>query len=163
MKQHSYAVQVEWTGDTGEGTKTYRGYRRDHTIAFAGKPSIHGSSDPAFAGDPARHNPEELFVASLSACHMLWYLHLCSVNHISVREYRDAATGVMQERDDGSGVFTQVVLNPATVISPGDDAAKARSLHQDAHRMCFIANSVNFPVDVRPQIRHQGDHSQIDP
>ena len=77
MKRHTYQTQVDWTGNTGEGTKTYQGYGRDHTITSDGKARIQGSSDPAFRGDATRYNPEELLVASLSACHMLWYLHLC--------------------------------------------------------------------------------------
>jgi organic hydroperoxide reductase OsmC/OhrA len=71
MKQHTYKVQVKWTGNAGKGTKTYKDYRRDHIIASEGKPQIQGSSDPSFRGDAARYNPEELLVASLSTCHML--------------------------------------------------------------------------------------------
>src|SRR5947209_6053343 len=103
MKQHTYEVNVDWTGNNGEGTRSYKGYRRDHIIASEGKPQIQGSSDPGFRGDRTRYNPEELLVASLSACHMLWYLHLCSVNQVIVLDYRDAASGVMEESEDGSG------------------------------------------------------------
>src|SRR5580704_16057084 len=116
MKQHTYKVRVDWTGNNGEGTKTYKGYRRDHTVASDGKPRIHGSSGPSFRGDRSRYNPEELLVASLSACHMLWYLHLCAVNKVTVLQYRDAALGTMQERPDGSGAFTRVLLRPAVTI-----------------------------------------------
>jgi organic hydroperoxide reductase OsmC/OhrA len=155
MKQHTYEVQVRWTGNDREGTKTYRSYRRDHSILCEGKPEILGSSDPAFRGDRSRYNPEELLVASLSACHMLWYLHLCSANHIVVVEYRDAALGVMEENPDGSGQFARVTLQPAVTIMAGNDAAKARSLHEEAHRLCFIARSVNFPVELAPKIEEQ--------
>ena len=153
MKQHTYEIRVDWTGNDGQGTKTYKSYRRDYTISADGKPAIAGSSDPNFRGDRSRHNPEELLVASLSACHMLWYLHLCAVNHITVVDYRDAAGGVMQQNDDGSGQFVRVVLKPAIKISPGDDQARALALHHDAHRLCFIARSVNFAVDVEPDIQ----------
>jgi len=152
MKQHSYEIQVEWTGNTGEGTKTYRSYGRDYTITAESKPQILGSSDPSFRGDPSRYNPEDLLVTSLSACHMLSYLHLCAVNHVTVLDYRDTALGLMQENSDGSAQFTRVTLRPAVKISPGDDQAKAQALHADAHRLCFIARSVNFPVDVVPTI-----------
>ncbi len=152
MKQHNYEVQVEWTGNTGEGTKTYRGYSRDLTITAQDKPKILGSSDPSFRGDPSRYNPEELLVASLSACHMLSYLHLCAVNHITVLDYRDSALGLMEEKSDGSAQFSRVTLRPRVKISPGDDHAKAQALHDQAHHMCFIARSVNFPVDVAPTI-----------
>ncbi|PYU05870.1 MAG: hypothetical protein DMG34_07280 [Acidobacteria bacterium] len=84
MKHHTYRVQVDWTGNDGRGTKNYKDYRRDHIIASEGKPEIQGSSDPSFRGDATCYNPEDLLVASLAACHMLWYLHLCSVNRVSV-------------------------------------------------------------------------------
>jgi organic hydroperoxide reductase OsmC/OhrA len=150
VKSHQYATHVRWSAD-GEGTKSYRSYSRNFTIAAQGKPDIAGSSDPAFRGDALRYNPEELLVASLSACHMLWYLHLCSVNEIVVLDYRDAATGTLEERD-GSGQFVRVTLRPAIKVSPGDDLARAIALHEEAHRLCFIARSVNFPVDVEPEV-----------
>jgi organic hydroperoxide reductase OsmC/OhrA len=152
MKHHTYNVRVDWTGNDGEGTKTYKGYRRDHTIASEGKPPIQGSSDPAFRGDRARYNPEKLLVASLSSCHMLWYLHLCSANGVTVLEYSDAASGDLQEGNDGSGEFVRVLLRPAVKVAAGDDRTKALALHSEAHRLCFIARSVNFPVDVAPEI-----------
>ena len=152
MKQHTYKVQIDWTGNDGDGTKTYKSYRRDHTIAAEGKPPIPGSSDPSFRGDPSRYNPEELLVASLSSCHMLWYLHLCAVNHLTVIEYRDAASGVMSENEDGSGEFVRVVLRPKVTIAAGDDRARALELHHEAHKLCFIARSVNFPVEIEAEI-----------
>lgn len=152
MKQHTYEVRVDWTGNDGEGTKTYKGYRRDHTIACEGKPLIEGSSDPSFRGDRSRYNPEELLVASLSSCHMLWYLHLCSVNHVIVLDYRDSASGALEEGNDASGEFVRVTLRPTVKISPGNDRARALAIHDEAHRLCFIARSVRFPVDVVPEI-----------
>jgi organic hydroperoxide reductase OsmC/OhrA len=152
VKQHTYEVQVDWAGNDGTGTKTYKGYRRDHVIASAGKAQIQGSSDPAFRGDATRYNPEELLVASLSACHMLWYLHLCSVNQVTVLDYQDAACGVMEEHEDGSGRFVVVRLKPKVKITAEDDAEKALALHSEAHRCCFIANSVKFPVEINPEI-----------
>lgn len=152
MKQHTYKVAVEWTGNDGTGTSDYRKYRRDHSILCEGKASIEASSDPAFRGDPTRYNPEELLLASLSSCHMLWYLHLCAVNKVSVIEYADEAVGTMEERADGSGAFVRVLLRPSVKIRAGDDHAKAIALHHEAHRMCFIANSVNFPLDVEAEI-----------
>ena len=152
MKQHTYYTEIDWIGNDGEGTKGYKAYRRDHVIATKGKPPIAASSDPAFRGDPARYNPEELLVASLSSCHMLWYLHLCAANHVTVVEYRDRAVGTMEEREDGSGIFVRVVLKPVVKITPESDRAKAAALHHDAHRYCFIANSVSFPVEAIPEI-----------
>ncbi|HEX8755082.1 MAG TPA: OsmC family protein [Steroidobacteraceae bacterium] len=151
-KQHQYAVSITWTGNDGNGTQSYRGYRRDHDIVAAGKPPIPASSDPSFRGDRARYNPEELLVASLSSCHMLWYLHLCSINGIIVLEYRDEADGTMQEEDGGAGAFVRVVLKPRVTIAKGGDQGKALALHEEAHHLCFIARSVRFPVEVAAQI-----------
>ena len=151
MKLHTYEMQVEWTGNDGVGTQSYKSYRRDHAIHAKDKPSIVGSSDPHFRGDPARYNPEELLVASLSSCHMLWYLHLCAMNQISVVGYEDSPVGTMEERADGSGEFVSAELKPRVQIAAGD-LAKAVALHHDAHRLCFIANSVKFPVSVTPEV-----------
>jgi organic hydroperoxide reductase OsmC/OhrA len=151
LKHHDYHVRITWTGNNGEGTRTYAGYRRDHLIECEGKAPILASSDPNFRGDATRYNPEELLVASLSSCHMLWYLHLCSANQITVTDYHDAAGGVMEETADGSGRFVRVVLKPSVKIAAGD-REKAMSLHHEAHRLCFIANSVNFPVECEPEV-----------
>ncbi len=91
-------------------------------------------------------------VASLSACHMLWYLHLCSVNHIHVLEYHDSASGLMQEHEDGCGEFVEVILRPVVRVRTGHDQAKALALHDEAHRYCFIAKAVKFPVKVVSRI-----------
>jgi organic hydroperoxide reductase OsmC/OhrA len=152
VKQHTYKIQVDWTGNDGSGTSSYQSYRRDHIVSAKGKPSIAASSDPAFRGDPTRYNPEELLVASLSSCHMLWYLHLCSAKGVSVLEYSDEASGIMEESPNGSGAFTSVRLNPRVRISDPRDSDKALAIHEDAHRMCFIARSVNFPVNVAPEL-----------
>lgn len=152
-REHDYTVTVDWTGNLGTGTSNYRAYDRRHEIAAEGKPPIPGSSDPAFRGDPARWNPEDLLVASLSACHMLWYLHLCAVNGIVVTGYRDRARGRMVEEAGGGGRFAEVTLMPEVTVKPGADLALARSLHHEAHAKCFIAGSVNFPVGCAPEIR----------
>jgi organic hydroperoxide reductase OsmC/OhrA len=152
-KTHHYDVTVEWTGNTGSGTSGYKTYERRHEIsAGTKKPPIPGSSDPNFRGDAARWNPEELLVSSLSACHKLWYLHLCSDAGIVVVSYVDHAEGVMEETPDGSGRFVRVVLHPKVTLLPGADIEKARELHHAAHAKCFIANSVNFPVETEPKI-----------
>jgi len=151
VKTHTYDICVDWTGNDGVGTRSYREYRRDHTITGDGKPEIPGSSDPGFRGDRSRFNPEELLVASLSACHMLWYLHLCAVNHVSVVDYRDCPQGLMEEDANGAGRFASVSLRPVVRIADGD-TEKARTLHEEARRWCFISRSVNFPVEIRAEI-----------
>ena len=150
-KQHSYPIRMTWTGNTGTGTADYRGYQRAHEYSAPGKPPIPGSSDPAFRGDPARYNPEELLVMSLSSCHMLWYLHLCAEAKVVVVGYDDQAVGTMVETADTGGHFTEVVLKPSVALAPGSDAALAESLHQRAHQLCYVANSVNFPVRCEPR------------
>jgi len=150
MKIHTYDIQLAWTGNDGAGTRDYRSYRRDHEIRAAGRPVLAGSSDPAFRGDASRYNPEQLLVAALSSCHMLWYLHLCAVNGIVVHDYRDEAQGEMTEEASGAGRFTRVVLRPRVRLS--GDAVKARALHAEAHGYCFIARSVNFPITLEPLI-----------
>jgi organic hydroperoxide reductase OsmC/OhrA len=158
-RQHRYEVAVEWTGNTGTGTASYRGYERAHEIAAPGtpKPPIPGSSDPSFRGDRARWNPEELLVASVSACHQLWYLHLCADAGIVLTAYVDRAEGTMVETEDGGGHFTRVVLRPVATLAPGSDVERARALHAEAHRLCYIATSVNFPVEHEPEFRVAGD------
>jgi organic hydroperoxide reductase OsmC/OhrA len=143
-RQHNYSVSVVWTGNTGSGTSSYQAYQRDHEIAAAGKPPIPGSSDPNFRGDGARYNPEELLVGALSTCHMLWYLHLCADAGVVVVSYEDRAEGTMEETAQGAGRFVRVTLHPHVRVT--GSAEQAEALHQRAHELCFIANSVNFPV-----------------
>lgn len=153
MKEHHYNIKMEWIGNTGHGTAGYTAYNRNHVYSGQDKAiDIPGSSDPSFRGDPKRYNPEELLVASLSSCHMLWYLHLCSVNKIIVTAYVDEATGVMEETSNGSGRFKEVTLYPKVTIEKEAKVEKAIALHQQAHKMCFIANSCNFTIQHKPEI-----------
>ncbi|WP_026463543.1 OsmC family protein [Adhaeribacter aquaticus] len=152
-QKHTYQTTVLWTGNKGTGTVNYQSYDRDYSIFIQNKSAILGSSDPAFRGDKSRHNPEDLLVSSLSACHMLWYLHLCAVNQVVVVDYVDEAIGTMQETTEGSGAFTQVMLQPVVSVAKAEMVAIALELHQEANRMCFIANSVKFPVLHQPIIK----------
>ncbi|AWV98245.1 OsmC family protein [Arcticibacterium luteifluviistationis] len=145
-KEHHYSVKLTWNGNTGSGTKDYRTYERSHVIKIKNKADIHCSSDPAFRGDVTKHNPEEMLLASVSSCHMLWYLHLCSTASINVLAYSDEPTGVMIENKDGSGRFTEISLNPSITLADASMKAKADALHEKANKLCFIANSLNFPV-----------------
>jgi organic hydroperoxide reductase OsmC/OhrA len=153
MKEHHYTVDLEWTGNRGDGTLSYQSYGRDYQISASDKASgIAGSSDASFRGDKTRYNPEELLVSSLSSCHMLWYLHLCAVNKVVVISYSDQAEGTMVETNDGGGHFKEVILYPQVIVEDGSMIDKARELHQEAHKLCFIANSCNFPVRHQPHI-----------
>ncbi|MFD1625571.1 OsmC family protein [Azospirillum griseum] len=151
-KQHRYRVRLDWTGNQGTGTSGYRAYSRDHSLSAGSKAPIAASSDPAFRGDPARWNPEELLVGALSSCHQLWYLHLCATSGVTVTAYEDDADGVMAEQPDGAGQFTAVTLRPRVTVASGSDVEKARALHHEAAEKCFIARSVNFPVAHEPVI-----------
>ena len=144
-KGHHYSLTMEWTGNIGEGTRDYKSYDRSYQIKSEFKPDIAGSSDPAFRGDKTKYNPEELLLASLSSCHMLWFLHLCSESDIIVLEYRDQPSGVMTEDLQG-GKFSKVTLNPIVKVKLASMIDKAKHLHNKAHELCYIANSVNFPV-----------------
>jgi organic hydroperoxide reductase OsmC/OhrA len=150
-RTHRYVSATVWTGNRGTGTSGYKEYGREHDLVVPGKPVIAGSSDPAFRGDAARHNPEDLVVASLSACHMLWYLHLCAAEGIVVVDYRDAAEATMEEGGGRPGRFIDAVLRPEVAIAKGD-RARALALHERAHAECFVANSVNFPVRCEPTV-----------
>lgn len=147
---HTYHLTINWTGNKGQGTSDYRSYERSHSIVIADKQDIQGSSDPAFRGDKTKHNPEELFLASIASCHMLWYLHLCADAGIIVTNYQDNATGIMQETTNGSGHFTEVTLHPVVTVSDTSMIDKANELHKKANELCFIANSCNFPIHHQP-------------
>lgn len=149
-KTHTYDLTVKWTGNKGHGTFDSRLYGRDHKISSKNKPDILGSSDSSFRGDKTKYNPEELLLASLSSCHMLWYLDLCADAGIVVVEYTDNATGVMEEKPDRSGRFTGVTLKPVVTVSEPSMLEKAKQLHAKARELCFIANSVNFTVSHEP-------------
>ena len=151
-KEHLYKATVTWTGNQGDGTSDYKAFTRDYDIICAGKPIVKGSADPGYLGDATRHNPEDMLLAALSAGHMLWYLHLCTVSKVVGTAYQDAVEGKMLTNPDGSGEFTSVTLKPRITITSDSDAAIADSLHDKANAMCFIARSVNFPVQHESEI-----------
>lgn len=158
MTLHHYAVQVRWQGNTGTGTSSYQAYRRDFDVEHPNKPIISGSADPAYLGDAARWNPEELLVAAVSSCHKLWYLHLCADHKICVLSYVDEALGEMQDNDPVKrGHITQVTLQPHVIIQDAEQLELAQSLHALAHHECMIANSVNFPVYCQPRCETQSE------
>jgi organic hydroperoxide reductase OsmC/OhrA len=146
-----------WTGNLGTGTSSYTAYSRAHELSGTGKAAaIPGSSDPAFRGDRTRYNPEELLLGALSACHMLWVLHLCADAGITVTEYEDQAWGEMAEREDGSGEFTRVVLGPRMSIAEPERIDDALAIHQRAHAVCALARSVKFSLEHQPVVNGHG-------
>ena len=154
---HNYNLTTKWTGNKGTGTSDYRAYERNHIIQTENKVDIAGSSDPAFRGDKTKHNPEELLLAALSTCHMLSYLHVCVMNGVIVVDYTDNATGKMVETPNGGGHFEEVMLNPVVTVKDSSMIEKANALHHKASELCFIANSVNFPVRHNPTCLVEGE------
>lgn len=143
---HEYASRLIWDDNTGEGTRSYAGYSRRYRILIDGKPALTGSADPVFRGDGTLHNPEDLFLASLSSCHMLSYLALCARQGVRVLAYEDDATGVLALRPDGSGTFESVTLRPRVTIEGDQHLALAEQLHDTAHEQCFVASSCSVPI-----------------
>ena len=154
-QEHLFRLALQWTGNCGQGTINYRAYERAYQVQAEGKPLIYGSSDPAFRGDAAKYNPEELLVAAISSCHMLWYLHLCADAGVIVVAYSDRPVGKMQVAQNGSGRFVEVILKPEIAIASENKLQLATELHHQAHEFCFIANSVNFPIECQPVIQLQ--------
>ncbi|WP_317055206.1 OsmC family protein [Roseovarius rhodophyticola] len=146
MANHDYTARVTWTGNRGQGTASYRAYDRTWNIETPNKPVVHCSNDPLLGGDPTLHNPEDLLIASLSACHMLWYLHLASDAGIVVQGYVDDPLAVGESLPSGAGRFLSATLRPVITVPDGTDLAKADAIHHEIHKTCFIARSVNFPV-----------------
>ena len=149
--QHHYTATIQWTGNKGTGTDSFRNYERSHEIIIDNKIIIAGSSDPAFRGDATKHNPEDLLIFSLASCHMLWYLHICAEAGVIVTNCIDHATGTMTKTRNGGGRFTEVILHPIVTVTKENMIAKANELHKKANKFCFIANSVNFPVRHNPR------------
>ncbi len=149
-KYHTYTLAIKWTGNKNLGTLNYSAYERSHVVKINQKADILCSSDPSFRGDKSKHNPEELFLASISSCHMLWYLHLCAEAGVVVVDYEDNPTGIMIENDNGSGKFTEVVLQPIVTVNDKSMIELANELHHKANENCFIANSCNFPISHKP-------------
>jgi len=161
--RHHYALDLTWTGDLGDGTATPRAYSRNHEVTIDGVGTLLGSSDPAFRGDSTRWNPEQLFVASIAQCHMLWYLGLAASAGIVVTAYADRATGTMVEEPNGAGQFEEVTLQPVVTITNAEDAERAAELHHKVGDYCFIARSVNFPIHHEPVIVAITAHGSQEP
>lgn len=144
--QHEYSSRIEWTGNRGTGTSGYRAYDRTWEVRTPGKPPVACSNDPLLGGDPARHNPEDLLISALSACHMLWYLHLASRAGIVVHAYADDPVGVGEVESSGAARFIRATLRPRIDLDAGSDLSLADAIHHDIHKYCFVARSVSFPV-----------------
>ncbi len=145
-KEHDYTSRILWTGNKGAGTSSYKSYDRTWNVEVPGKPMINCSNDPLLGGDPGLMNPEDLLLSALSACHMLWYLHLASNAGITVMSYEDCPVGVGETSNTGAGRFLSATLHPKICVKAGDDLKLADEIHSKVHQYCFVARSVNFPV-----------------
>jgi organic hydroperoxide reductase OsmC/OhrA len=132
----THHAEVVWSRDRDD--------LRAHVVRLADQ-TVLGSSAAALGGNSAKADPEELFVAALSACHMLWFLDFARRDRLRVRSYEDRAEGTM----DGER-FTHVVLKPAVAFEEAVDRRTLTWLHQRAHETCFIAKSVSCDVEVEP-------------
>lgn len=149
---HEYTVSIEWLGNRGTGTSGYRDYGRQLVVRAEGKEPIEASADRVFHGDADRWNPEEMLVAALAQCHMLSYFHAAVKAGVVVTAYTDAPVGTMTEDGHDGGAFTDVLLRPVVTIAAGSSPEAAEEAHVLANRLCFIANSVSFPVRHEPTI-----------
>jgi organic hydroperoxide reductase OsmC/OhrA len=152
-RTHEYAARLVWDGNTGTGTASYRNYGRNYRVLVSGKPDLAGTADPAFLGQADKHNPEDLFLAAISACHMLSYLALCARSGIRVSAYEDRAQGRLVLDPNGSGRFEEVTLSPNVTIETPGNAAAATRLHDTAHEQCFIANSCRVPIRLQATVQ----------
>lgn len=148
-KEHHYKLTTQWNGNKGTGTSSVSAYDRSHTVTIGNKPQLELTTDNALYGDKSKLNPEDLLVAALSSCHMLSYLYLCAEEGIVITSYTDTATGIMEESISG-GHFTEVTLNPVFAVKEAAMTQRAIELHHKAHKICYIASSVNFKVVHNP-------------
>ena len=149
---HEFRCSLRWTGAAEGPTTRYDGYSRAYRVDFEGKPPLLGSAAPPFRGDGSLHNPEDLLMAALSACHCLSFLALAARARIQVVDYGDEAWGRMALVDRGLQ-FVEVVLRPTVTLAPQSNRDRVLVLHDRAHDECFIARSVNFEVRHEVTIR----------
>jgi len=153
---HEYRSALQWQRQAGE-TFTDNRYSRRHVLRFDGGAELAGSSSPQVVrlpwSDPAAVDPEEMFVASLSSCHLLWFLSLAAADDWCVDEYVDDAVGVMAHDERGRMAVTLVTLRPAVRFAGPSlpSAAQLADLHHRAQEACFIANSVRSEVRCEPR------------
>ena len=142
--KHLFKAKAFWR--SAKGRENIKSYSRNHTIAIEGKPVLNISAAKVFKGDAALYNPEDMLLSSLVSCHMMSYLYVCAQNGIEVLSYTDDAVATLEVESDGSGRFTEVMLNPKVIIAQADKIDEALTLHRKANQLCFIANSCNFPI-----------------
>jgi organic hydroperoxide reductase OsmC/OhrA len=151
--KHTFKASLTWNHPEQPSVLGKKIYTKSHHIAIEGKTDLHVSAAKAFKGDPALYNPEDLLLSSLVSCHMMSYLYVCSQNSIEVLSYTDNAVATLETDGDGSGRFTEVTLHPEVLITNEFQIELALSLHAQANKLCFIANSCNFDIQHRPKCK----------
>lgn len=149
--KHTFALRAEWTGDRGTGTSGPRDFDRSVVLQHPAVGEIQASAARAFRGDEAKWNPELLLLGALAQCHVLSYLHTAVQAGVVVTGMTCGAEGVLEVDADGAGRFASLMLTPAVTLQDEADRERAEALHAEAHRMCFIANSISAPMEVVPQ------------
>lgn len=148
-REHRYDVVCSWKGSTGAG---YEQYSRAHDVsAPPAQTSLALSSDPAFRGDPARLNPEQLLVMAAASCQMLSFLAIAARKRIDVVDYQDRAEGLMPE-DDKPVRITRILLKPRILVKGEVDQEAVKKMVELAHHQCFIANTLKSDIQIQPQI-----------
>jgi organic hydroperoxide reductase OsmC/OhrA len=145
-----FQANVVWPSDSAQKTPPDASYSRSSWLSAPGKGEVPGSSGLAFGGDPHGYNPEELLILSLAECHMLTFLGLAARRKLGVKRYGDKATGTLTKNAAGRTQMAEVILHPHVVFANGTDLEEVQGLHTKAHELCFMANSMNFPVRVEP-------------
>ena len=146
MSQHH--AKILWKRETSDFN--YNTFDRTHTITYAGGVSIKSSSAPEYSGNSQYPNPEELLASALATCHMLTFLAIASKSKIVVNSYEDNAVATLDKNAEGIICVTRITLNPKITFETKPDDAKLKDLHQKAHKLCFIANSIKCEVEIKP-------------
>ena len=152
MFEKEFKVLTKWSSINKEDSLNTFSNLKTHRTYIENKEPLIISADKSFKGDKTKHNPEDLFLSALSSCHMMSYMYLCDKNNISLLNYTDEALGTLLVNEDGSGSFNSIVLYPIVTILDKNKIDLALSLHKEANRLCFIANSCKVPIVHKPQI-----------
>ena len=144
--KHVFKAKLNWPLREEPVVSSATKYTKSHSIGIDGKELLKVSAAKAFKGDPSLFNPEDLLLSSVVSCHMMSYLYVCQQNGIEILSYQDDAEATLEVLDNGGGRFIEVRLFPQVIIRNKDQMTEALQLHQEANKLCFIANSCNFPI-----------------
>jgi organic hydroperoxide reductase OsmC/OhrA len=150
--EKEFKITTVWSGNHNSDTSEIISNSKNHKVFITHKPELNLSAAKEFKGDKTKHNPEDLFLSALSSCHMMSYMYLCNKHNIKILNYTDETLGKLKVEADGSGAFISVELYPIVTILDKNEIDLAISLHKEANRLCFIANSCSVPISHFPQI-----------